>query len=116
MYMPITRVLGLLMLALVFLTFTVHGLGRVFIYGSFVTAAACVVNLAATVRKGRRVRALLAWASLSAVLYIGGGLYVLYWSPPTDIGGGLPFVLGVIGIVTVALNLSWMRPDESRTR
>jgi hypothetical protein len=106
-----TRVSGILIAVLLVVSILAPGdLRQLLLVGSFAATVATVVCLVVELRRGYPVRGLLVLACVSAVLYIAGGLYVAYWSPDGDIGGGLPFFLGLIGVLTLSAILSVKPP------
>lgn len=112
-----TRVSGMAIAAFFVVSVVTPGhLRRVLLLASFVAAATCVACLVIEVRRGYPARGLLILAALSTVLYIGGGIYVLHWSPEGDIGGGLPFALGLLGVLSLSMILSVASPHRPRVR
>jgi hypothetical protein len=62
------------------------------------------VSLAFRVRQASSSELIFTWAS--AVLYAAGGTYLDHWSGEGDIGGVVPFMLGLPGMLVVAVAFS----------
>lgn len=73
--------------------------------GAIALCAGVVITLAFRARWATSGELSFTW--ISVLLYAGGGTYLDHWSGDADIGGVVPFLFGLIGMVVlvVALNL-----------
>ncbi len=65
-------------------------------------------------RAGQANTAELVFTWVSVVLYSAGGMYLDHWSGEGDIGGVVPFIFGLPGMLVVAIAMNL--PVTTRSR
>ncbi|VXB90424.1 hypothetical protein [Aeromicrobium sp. 9AM] len=75
-----------------------------FVAAAFAVGSGIAITLAFRARQASSSELIFTWTS--AVLYAAGGTYLDHWSGEGDIGGVVPYMLGLPGMLVVAVALS----------